>query len=94
MTLPTDGPLAPFEAAVVAQLLRGEGRGIEVLAAVREALETIARDAEVGVAALMADLALLSAFYQNADLLPVDSHDEAARVATAVLEATGRLSGP
>jgi hypothetical protein len=89
-----DDALRPFIEAVVHQVARGGGDAEEVwetlrwCAALAQAGDTTALADSLG-----ADIQMLSACYQNADLLPVDRDDRAATLAQSILEATHRLSG-
>lgn len=87
-------PLRPFIEAVVRQLAAGGDDAEDVWQELRWcAALAAAGDHAAIVDTLLADVPLLSACYQNADLLPVDHDAGAAAVAQAVLEATHRLAG-
>jgi hypothetical protein len=78
-----DGPLARFARAVTAQL-DGDPRVEEFLALLPDAYIDARR-------VLADDIRLLSACYQNADLLPVASDVTAATAATLILEVAAAL---
>ncbi|MDX2184432.1 MAG: hypothetical protein SFW08_10680 [Gemmatimonadaceae bacterium] len=78
-----DGPLSPFARAVTAQL-DGDPRVEDFL--------SLLPDAYVDARQVLADdLRLLSACYQNADLLPVATDVTAATAATLILEVAAAL---
>lgn len=86
--------LRPYIEAVVRQLAAAGDDAEDVWDAVRWCAALAAAGDSAGIAeALLADVPLLSACYQNADLLPVADDDAAATLAQAVLEATHRLAG-
>jgi hypothetical protein len=90
-----DGPdrLRPFIDAVVRQLAAAGDDAEDVWQELRWCVALAqAGDQPAIVETLLADVPLLSACYQNADLLPVDDDAGAATVAQAVLEATHRLA--
>lgn len=86
--------LRPFVEAVVAQIARNDGDAEEAWETLRWcAALAVAGDHEALADTLGHDVPLLSACYQNADLLPVDRDPVAAVLAQAVLDATHRLAG-
>jgi ketosteroid isomerase-like protein len=92
-TLTMDEAWRPFLEAVVTQLMRFRDDYVDLrfLLADWQRLAA-ANDLEGLVAALLDDVTLLSAAYQHADLLPVATDASAAVMATAIAEATHRLT--
>ncbi|MFO0269925.1 MAG: hypothetical protein ACK53W_05230 [Gemmatimonadota bacterium] len=86
--------LRPFVEAVVRQVAAAGGEAEDAWDEVRWCAALAASGDAAGIVdTLLADVPLLSACYQNADLLPVDDDGAAAILAQAVLEATHRLAG-
>lgn len=93
MAIESDGALAPFVQAVVAQLGRAPGAADASVAAerLRDLIRAAAADeVDVAAAQLLADPPLFAALFQNLDLLflPAGPTDPAARDAHSAATAT------
>lgn len=89
-----DAALAPFIEAVTRQMASAGAEAEDAWDDVRWCVALArAGDHEACVEALLHDVPLLSACYQNADLLPTLTSASAGALAQAVLDATHRLAG-
>lgn len=94
LTPDDDAALAPFVEAVTRQLAAGGADAADAWEEVRWCVALArAGDHDACVESLLGDVPLLSACYQNADLLPTLESGTAGALAQAVLDATHRLAG-